>query len=272
MGPHPRFVSNLGVLSLTLGQKAQALAECMADADLPPGVVNLVTGPGPLVGDEIARNPGTRAVAFIGSTPTGRSVASAAAGKAVVIEMGGNGPVVVMDDADVERAVERRGGGLLPVRRPELHGGRADPRARGRARRVRRPPGAHGDRDDPARRPVRRRHDDGPGEQRRRRGQDGRARGRRGRPRRSRRGRRLARRGVPDQPVLGAHGARRRAGGFARGDGGDVRPDRPGRVDLLARGGDRADQRVAVRAAVGDLHAQPRRRACGSPTRSAPAG
>jgi acyl-CoA reductase-like NAD-dependent aldehyde dehydrogenase len=85
---------------------AVALAECMAEADLPPGVVNLVTGPGPVVGDEIARNPGTRAVAFIGSTATGRSVASAAAGKAVIIEMGGNGPLVVMDDADLERAVE----------------------------------------------------------------------------------------------------------------------------------------------------------------------
>src|SRR3954454_10156088 len=85
---------------------AVALAECVAEADLPPGVVNLVTGPGPVVGDEIARNPGTRAVAFIGSTATGRSVASAAAGKATVIEMGGNGPVVVMDDADLDAAVE----------------------------------------------------------------------------------------------------------------------------------------------------------------------
>jgi succinate-semialdehyde dehydrogenase/glutarate-semialdehyde dehydrogenase len=85
---------------------AVALAECMAEADLPPGVVNLVTGPGPVVGDEIARNPGTRAVAFIGSTATGRSVASAAAGKATIIEMGGNGPVVVMDDADLDAAVE----------------------------------------------------------------------------------------------------------------------------------------------------------------------
>jgi acyl-CoA reductase-like NAD-dependent aldehyde dehydrogenase len=85
---------------------AVALAECMAEADLPPGVVNLVTGPGPVVGDEIARDPGTRAVAFIGSTATGRSVAAAAAGKATVIEMGGNGPVVVMDDADLDAAVE----------------------------------------------------------------------------------------------------------------------------------------------------------------------
>ena len=62
--------------------------------------------PRPLVGDEIARNPGTDGVAFIGSTATGRLVAQAAAGKAAVLEMGGNGPLVVMDDADIEAAVE----------------------------------------------------------------------------------------------------------------------------------------------------------------------
>jgi succinate-semialdehyde dehydrogenase/glutarate-semialdehyde dehydrogenase len=85
---------------------AVALAQCIADADLPAGVFNLVTGPGPVVGDEIARNPGTDGVAFIGSTATGRIVAQAAAGKAAVLEMGGNGPLVVLDDADVEAAVE----------------------------------------------------------------------------------------------------------------------------------------------------------------------
>lgn len=85
---------------------AVALAECIADADLPPGVFNLVTGPGPVVGDEIARNPGTDGVAFIGSTATGRLVADAAAGKAALLEMGGNGPLVVMDDADLEAAVD----------------------------------------------------------------------------------------------------------------------------------------------------------------------
>ncbi len=85
---------------------AVALAECIADADLPPGVFNLVTGPGPVVGDEIARNPGTDGVAFIGSTATGRIVAQAAAGKAALLEMGGNGPVVVMDDADLDAAVD----------------------------------------------------------------------------------------------------------------------------------------------------------------------
>jgi succinate-semialdehyde dehydrogenase/glutarate-semialdehyde dehydrogenase len=85
---------------------AVALAECIADADLPPGVFNLVTGPGPVVGDEIARNPGTNGIAFIGSTATGRLVAQAAAGKAALLEMGGNGPLVVMEDADVEAAVD----------------------------------------------------------------------------------------------------------------------------------------------------------------------
>ncbi|HEX4283231.1 MAG TPA: aldehyde dehydrogenase family protein, partial [Solirubrobacteraceae bacterium] len=85
---------------------AVALAECIAEADLPAGVFNLVTGPGPVVGDEIARNPGTDGVAFIGSTVTGRLVAAAAAGKAALLEMGGNGPLVVMDDANVEAAVD----------------------------------------------------------------------------------------------------------------------------------------------------------------------
>jgi len=83
-----------------------ALAECIVEADLPPGVFNLVTGPGSRVGDEIARNPGTHGVGFIGSTETGRKVAEAAAGKAAVLELGGNGPVVVMDDADLDAAAE----------------------------------------------------------------------------------------------------------------------------------------------------------------------
>src|SRR6185437_4793745 len=85
---------------------AVALAECVVEADLPPGVFNLVTGPGSTVGDEIARNPGTHGIGFIGSTETGRKVAEAAAGKAAVLELGGNGPVVVLDDADLDLAAE----------------------------------------------------------------------------------------------------------------------------------------------------------------------
>src|SRR5205823_9870884 len=81
-----------------------ALAECIVEADLPAGVFNLVTGPGAVVGDEIARNPGTHGIGFIGSTATGRKVAEAAAGKALVLELGGNGPVVVLEDADLDAA------------------------------------------------------------------------------------------------------------------------------------------------------------------------
>ena len=83
-----------------------ALAECIAEADLPPGVFNFVPGPGPVAGDEIVSNPGTVAVGFIGSTATGRKIAERAAGKSLLLEMGGNGPLVVMDDADLEAAAQ----------------------------------------------------------------------------------------------------------------------------------------------------------------------
>src|SRR5215213_7058985 len=82
------------------------LAECIAEADLPPGVFNFVLGPGAEVGDELAVNPGTHAVAFTGSTETGLTVARQAAGKAQLLEMGGNGPLVVLDDADLAAAAE----------------------------------------------------------------------------------------------------------------------------------------------------------------------
>ena len=81
------------------------LVDAIADADLPPGTVAFLPGPGPVVGDEIAGHPGVAAVAFVGSTQTGLSVARRAAGKAQLLEMGNNGPLVVMDDADLNRAV-----------------------------------------------------------------------------------------------------------------------------------------------------------------------
>ena len=82
------------------------LAECVVDAELPAGVFNLVTGPGSVVGDEIAANAGTHAIAFVGSVATGYRVAERAAGKPLLLEMGGNGPLVVLDDADLDAAVE----------------------------------------------------------------------------------------------------------------------------------------------------------------------
>jgi succinate-semialdehyde dehydrogenase/glutarate-semialdehyde dehydrogenase len=82
------------------------LAECVAEADLPPGVFNFVPGPGPEVGDEIVAHPHTAAVGFIGSTATGNRIAQRAAGKSLLLEMGGNGPLVVLDDADLDAAAD----------------------------------------------------------------------------------------------------------------------------------------------------------------------
>ena len=83
-----------------------ALMECIAEGDWPAGAVNLVTGPGAEVGDEVAGHPLVDGVGFVGSTETGASVARRAAGKHVMLELGGNGPQVVFADADLGKAVE----------------------------------------------------------------------------------------------------------------------------------------------------------------------
>src|SRR2546423_1183621 len=83
-----------------------ALMECLAEADFPAGAVNLVTGPGAEVGEEVAGHALVDGVGFVGSTETGASVARRAAGKHVMLELGGNGPLVVFADADIGRAVE----------------------------------------------------------------------------------------------------------------------------------------------------------------------
>ena len=82
-----------------------ALAESIIEADLPRGVFNLVTGPGDTVGDALAADPRVAAIGFVGSTRTGHRIAERAAGKEQLLEMGGNGPLVILDDADVAAAV-----------------------------------------------------------------------------------------------------------------------------------------------------------------------
>jgi succinate-semialdehyde dehydrogenase/glutarate-semialdehyde dehydrogenase len=83
---------------------AAALVRVIEDADLPPGILNLVTGAGAIVGDEIVSNPGTNAVGFTGSAATGKIISQRAAGKPQLMELGGNGPVVILEDADLDRA------------------------------------------------------------------------------------------------------------------------------------------------------------------------
>jgi succinate-semialdehyde dehydrogenase/glutarate-semialdehyde dehydrogenase len=82
------------------------LAEVIAEGGLPPGVFNFLPGPGPVVGDGVVSHPGVDAVGFIGSVATGRKVARRAAGKTQVLELGGNGPMVVLEDADLGLATE----------------------------------------------------------------------------------------------------------------------------------------------------------------------
>jgi len=92
---------------------AVALMECLIEAGVPDGVVNLVLGDGPEIGDEAVAHPGTDAVGFTGSTETGHAIARRAAGKPLLLELGGNGPSIVLADADVAMAAARIGAGCF---------------------------------------------------------------------------------------------------------------------------------------------------------------
>lgn len=83
------------------------LAEVIEAAGLPAGVFNLVTGLGPVVGEAIAGHPGVDMVSFTGSTRAGRRVSELASAtvKPVAMELGGKSPNVILDDADLEKAV-----------------------------------------------------------------------------------------------------------------------------------------------------------------------
>ncbi|CAG8863403.1 Alpha-ketoglutaric semialdehyde dehydrogenase [Pseudomonas fluorescens] len=88
---------------------AWALAEIIARAGaLPAGVFNLVMGPGSKVGDVLATSAKVRALSFTGSTATGRNIGMAcmARGAKVQLEMGGKNPLIILDDADLQHAVE----------------------------------------------------------------------------------------------------------------------------------------------------------------------
>jgi aldehyde dehydrogenase (NAD+) len=83
------------------------LAEVIESVGLPPGVFNLVTGIGPVVGEAIAGHPGVDLVSFTGSTRAGRRVSELAAAtvKPVAMELGGKSPNVLLEDADFAGAV-----------------------------------------------------------------------------------------------------------------------------------------------------------------------
>jgi aldehyde dehydrogenase (NAD+) len=83
------------------------LGELIQQLDVPPGVVNIVTGRGATAGAALAAHPGVDKIAFTGSTETGRRIVEAATGnlKRVSLELGGKSPNIVFADADLEAAV-----------------------------------------------------------------------------------------------------------------------------------------------------------------------
>jgi len=83
------------------------LAELAADI-FPPGVINVITGRGSVIGDQLVRHPAVRLVSVTGDISTGKLIAAAGAEtvKRVHLELGGKAPVVVFDDADIGKLVE----------------------------------------------------------------------------------------------------------------------------------------------------------------------
>lgn len=84
---------------------ALLLARIFEEAGLPPGLLSVVIGSGSDIGDALVAHPVPRVVSFTGSTAVGKGIAQKAALKRTALELGGNGPLVVLDDADLPLAV-----------------------------------------------------------------------------------------------------------------------------------------------------------------------
>jgi len=86
------------------------LAKIYEEAGLPPGLLNVVIGAGSVIGDAFCAHPAPRVISFTGSTAIGQHIAQVAAGstrlKRLGLELGGNAPLVVLDDADMGIAVK----------------------------------------------------------------------------------------------------------------------------------------------------------------------
>ena len=82
--------------------------QCFHDAELPKGVINMVTGSGSLIGKEMVNHPNIDGITFTGSNKVGKEIAlkSVENGKKYQLEMGGKNPVIVANDADLDLAVE----------------------------------------------------------------------------------------------------------------------------------------------------------------------
>ena len=100
-------VKPAGTTPLTDLRCCEIIDKAIQDAGGPKGVLNVVTGPGSVVGEELLVNPTVRKIGFTGATDTGRRVMQSAASdfKHVTLELGGSDPMIVCDDADIDRAV-----------------------------------------------------------------------------------------------------------------------------------------------------------------------
>ena len=89
------------------GLQTRAWLECLDEAKLPKGVCNLVIGRGDVVGAEIVRNPDVAKISFTGSVAVGKSIMrdGAATMKRVTLELGGKSPNILLDDADLSKAI-----------------------------------------------------------------------------------------------------------------------------------------------------------------------
>src|SRR5579863_2151388 len=85
---------------------ADQLGMLALEAGIPPGVFNVVQGYGATAGDALVRHPDVRAVSFTGGTTTGKKIMESAGLKKYSMELGGKSPVLIFDDADLERALD----------------------------------------------------------------------------------------------------------------------------------------------------------------------
>ena len=89
--------------------QTQLLTESLHAAQLPPGVFNIINGTGPVAGAALSAHPDIAKISFTGSTAAGRAILRAAAEgfKRVTLELGGKSPTLILDDADLDQAVEQ---------------------------------------------------------------------------------------------------------------------------------------------------------------------
>lgn len=86
---------------------ASALMKCFDEAGVPAGFLSLVIGRGGIVGDALSVHPGVAGIGFTGSTETGNIICGRARAKHTLMELGGNGPCIVLKDADLDLAADK---------------------------------------------------------------------------------------------------------------------------------------------------------------------